>query len=97
MLCHVLATEEISNNEASGMDPLQRQVLEVGGALLQQMGITKKAIRESRRIAGIPTHQIDLKEWGNHHCRASQKDRCVRCCAEFRRCTAKADEAAHTM
>ena len=25
------------------MDPLQRQVLEVGGALLQQMGISKKA------------------------------------------------------
>ena len=38
-----LHSEEISNNEAVTMDPLQRQVLEVGGALLQQMGISKKA------------------------------------------------------
>ncbi|CAE7216279.1 ppsC, partial [Symbiodinium necroappetens] len=44
---------EISNNEAVTMDPLQRQVLEVGGALLQQMGISKKVSNKRSHHVGV--------------------------------------------
>nr|AQS99215.1 type I polyketide synthase [Gambierdiscus excentricus] len=43
---------EITTNEATGMDPLQRQVLEVGGACLYQQGITKKVSNRSSHHAG---------------------------------------------
>jgi len=43
---------EISVNEASGMGPMQRQVLEVGGALLAKEGITKKTTNRVSHLAG---------------------------------------------
>jgi len=43
---------EINSNEATGMDPLQRQVLEVGGACLYQQGITKKVSNRRSHHAG---------------------------------------------
>eukprot|EP00930_Biecheleria_cincta_P053378 TRINITY_DN3882_c0_g1_i2.p1 TRINITY_DN3882_c0_g1~~TRINITY_DN3882_c0_g1_i2.p1 ORF type:complete len:942 (+),score=169.40 TRINITY_DN3882_c0_g1_i2:42-2828(+) len=44
---------DISNNEAQNMDPLQRQVCEVGGALLLQHGITKKMSNKTSMHAGF--------------------------------------------
>ncbi|CAE8698582.1 unnamed protein product, partial [Polarella glacialis] len=44
---------EISNNEAAGMDPLQRQVLEVGGNLLYMHGISKQVSNRKSRHAGV--------------------------------------------
>jgi len=44
---------EISSNEATGMGPLQRQVLEVGSALLYQRGITKKVTNKRSYHVGV--------------------------------------------
>eukprot|EP00440_Ansanella_granifera_P036668 gb/GFBE01039780.1/.p1 GENE.gb/GFBE01039780.1/~~gb/GFBE01039780.1/.p1 ORF type:complete len:934 (+),score=220.82 gb/GFBE01039780.1/:1-2802(+) len=44
---------EISSNEAGGMDPLQRQVLEVGSTLLYQRGITKKVSNRKSHHVGF--------------------------------------------
>jgi len=43
---------EISVNEATSMDPLQRQVLEVGGTLLYAHGITKKVSNRTAHHGG---------------------------------------------
>lgn len=43
---------DVSRNEAISMDPLQRQVLEVGGKLLQSHGISKKESSRNSRHAG---------------------------------------------
>jgi len=43
---------EISRNEATGMDPLQRQVLDVGGNLLSMFGIAKKDTNRKSHHAG---------------------------------------------
>lgn len=43
---------ELSKNEASSMDPLQRHVLEVGANLLNQYGITKKDASRKSYYAG---------------------------------------------
>mmetsp|Transcript_21376 Transcript_21376/g.45523 ORF Transcript_21376/g.45523 Transcript_21376/m.45523 type:complete len:941 (-) Transcript_21376:71-2893(-) len=43
---------EIANAEATAMDPLQRQVLEVGGACLYEHGITKKISNRKSHHAG---------------------------------------------
>eukprot|EP00930_Biecheleria_cincta_P053377 TRINITY_DN3882_c0_g1_i1.p1 TRINITY_DN3882_c0_g1~~TRINITY_DN3882_c0_g1_i1.p1 ORF type:complete len:929 (+),score=159.98 TRINITY_DN3882_c0_g1_i1:33-2819(+) len=44
---------DISNNEALNMDPIQRQVCEVGGALLLQHGISKKVSNKTSSHAGF--------------------------------------------
>eukprot|EP00913_Durusdinium_trenchii_P011763 g11049.t1 len=44
---------EISSNEANNMDPLQRQVLEVGGALMYQMGVSKKVSNKKSHHVGF--------------------------------------------
>jgi len=44
---------EISSNEANNMDPLQRQVLEVGGPLMYQMGISKKVSNKKSHHVGF--------------------------------------------
>jgi len=43
---------EIATAEATAMDPLQRQVLEVGGACLYQQGISKKVSNRSSHHGG---------------------------------------------
>jgi acyl transferase domain-containing protein len=53
---------EISSGEAIGMDPLQRQVLEVGGASMGLYGITKKvANRDSHH--GSVSVGVDKADW----------------------------------
>jgi len=44
---------EISNAEAYGMDPLQRQILEVGGASMGMFGITKKDANRNSHHASV--------------------------------------------
>jgi len=44
---------EISLNEAQGMGPLQRQVLEVGGSLMFTQGISKKVANRQSHHAGV--------------------------------------------
>lgn len=44
---------EISNSEAGGMGPLQRQVLEVGGKLMTKHGIPKKLANRKSTHAGV--------------------------------------------
>lgn len=44
---------EISSNEANNMDPLQRQVLEVGGSLMYQMGVSRKVSNKKSHHVGF--------------------------------------------
>merc|ERR1740138_707833 len=53
---------EISNNEAQGMGPLQRMVLEVGGSLYHSQGLTKKMANRTAHHAGCSVG-LDKDDW----------------------------------
>jgi len=53
---------DISVNESKNMDPMQRQVLEVGSVLLGKMGITKKSSARAPIHAGCSVG-LDKDDW----------------------------------